>query len=69
MDPIIAERLQAEAENSPLRARRIEIASQDDEFEFMFDQGFSDGLPLIPPSPERVIRMLTMMTTWCILRH
>jgi hypothetical protein len=24
----------------------------------MFDQGFSDGLPLIPPTPERVLRML-----------
>ena len=59
VDPLIAERLQAEAENSPLRARRIEIASQDDEFEFMFDQGFTDGLPLVPPTPERVIRMLS----------
>jgi hypothetical protein len=58
-DPVVADRLRAEAENSPLRARRIEIAPQDDEFEFMFDQGFSDGLPLVPPSPERVIRMLS----------
>ena len=57
-DPIVAARLQAEAENSPLRARRIDIAQQDDEFEFMFDQGFSDGLPLLPPTPERVMRML-----------
>ena len=59
VDPLIADRLRAEAENSPLRARRIEIAEADDEFEFMFDQGFSDGLPLIPPTPERVIRMLS----------
>ena len=59
VDPAIADRLRAEAENSPLRARRIEIAPQDDEFEFMFDQGFSDGLPLVPPTPERVVRMLT----------
>ena len=58
VDPLIADRLRAEAENSPLRARRIDIASHDDEFEFMFDQGFSDGLPLVPPTPERVIRML-----------
>ncbi len=57
-DPTIAARLRAEAENSPLRARRIDIAERDDEFEFMFDQGFSDGLPLVPPTPERVIRML-----------
>ncbi len=58
VDPLIAERLRAEAENSPLRARRVEIASQDDEFEFMFDQGFTDGLPVVPPTPERVLRML-----------
>lgn len=58
VDPVIADRLRAEAENSPLRARRIEIAPADDEFEFMFDQGFSDGLPVIPPTPERVMRML-----------
>ena len=57
-DPTHAARLQAESENSPLRARRIEVGSLDDEFEFMFDQGFSDGLPLVPPTPERVLRML-----------
>lgn len=59
VDPTIAVRLQAESENSPLRARRIDIAAHDDEFEFMFDQGFSDGLPLVPPTPERVMRMLS----------
>ncbi len=58
-DPANAARLQAEAENSPLRARRIEVGALDDEFEFMFDQGFSDGLPLVPPTPERVLRMLS----------
>lgn len=57
-DPVNAGGLQAEATNSPLRARRIDIAEQDDVHEFMFDQGFSDGLPLIPPTAERVIRML-----------
>ncbi|MGA0840639.1 MAG: TlpA family protein disulfide reductase, partial [Pseudomonadales bacterium] len=62
VDPLIAERLRAESENSPLRARRIEIAVQDDPFEFMFDQGFSDGLPLVPPTPERVLRMLAGTT-------
>lgn len=59
VDPRFADRLQAEAENSPLRARKIEIAPADDEFEFMFDQGFTDGLPVVPPTPERVIRMLS----------
>lgn len=58
VDPAHADRLRAESENSPIRARKIEIGIQDDEFEFMFDQGFSDGLPVIPPTAERVVRML-----------
>lgn len=58
-DPVIAERLRAESENSPLRARKIEIAPVDDVHEFLFDQGFTDGLPVVPPTPERVLRMLS----------
>jgi hypothetical protein len=58
VDPAIAERLAAEAAGSPLRARRIEIAGSDDPFEFLFDQGLTDGLPVVPPTPERVLRML-----------
>ena len=58
LDPAINDKLQANALGSPIRARRIEIASADDVVEFMFDQGFSDGLPLVPPTPERVMRML-----------
>ena len=58
VEPGVIEKLQAEAEGSPLRARRIEIAERDDPFEFMFDQGLTDGLPVVPPTPERVIRML-----------
>ena len=58
LDPAINDRLAANATGSPIRARRIEVASADDVAEFMFDQGFSDGLPLVPPTPERVMRML-----------
>jgi hypothetical protein len=58
VEPGIAERLAAEAEGSPLRARRIEVGEGDDVFEFMFDQGLTDGLPVVPPTPERVMRML-----------
>ena len=58
VDPAHEPRLRAMAEGSPIRARRIDVGSQDDEVEFMFDQGFSDGLPLVPPTPERVIEML-----------
>jgi hypothetical protein len=59
VEPGIVERLIAQSEGSPLRARRIEIAEHDDPFEFMFDQGLTDGLPVVPPTPERVIRMLS----------
>ncbi|MFN9928837.1 MAG: hypothetical protein ACK53I_18075, partial [Phenylobacterium sp.] len=62
LDPEIHDRLLAEAEGSPIRARRIESAAADDIEEFMFDQGFSDGLPLVPPTPERVLRMLSGTT-------
>lgn len=58
VEPGIADRLAAEVSGSPLRARRIEIAGSDDPFEFLFDQGLTDGLPVVPPTPERVLRML-----------
>lgn len=59
VDPANEPRLRAMAEGSPIRARRIDIGGQDDEAEFMFDQGFSDGLPLVSPTPERVLAMLS----------
>lgn len=62
LDPDIHDRLLAEADGSPIRARRIDVASGDDIEEFMFDQGFSDGLPVVPPTPERVMRMLAGTT-------
>ena len=58
VDPVNFARLQAQASDSPLRARQVEVGELDDEFEFMFDQGFTDGLPVVPPTPERVLRML-----------
>jgi thiol-disulfide isomerase/thioredoxin len=56
--PEIYDKLRASAAGTDMLARRIEIAPADDVIEFMFDQGFSDGLPLVPPTPERVLRML-----------
>jgi hypothetical protein len=53
VEPGVAERLQAEASGSRLRARRIKLGSAEDPFDFMFDQGLTDGLPVIPPTPER----------------
>jgi len=58
VEPGVAERLAAEASGSRLRARQIELGADEDPFEFMFERGLTDGLPVIPPTPERVMRML-----------
>ncbi len=59
VDPINEARLRAISKGSQISARRIELGSADDPFEFMYDQGFSDGLPLVPPTHERVVKMLS----------
>jgi hypothetical protein len=41
-----------------LRARRVELAELEDEHEAMFARGWSDGLPLVAPTEDRVMRML-----------
>ena len=58
VEPGVAERLAAEASGSRLRARQIELGADEDPFEFMFERGLTDGLPVVPPTPERVMRML-----------
>lgn len=44
--------------DSDFNSRIIDIADHDDVYEFMFDQGVTDGLPVTPPTRERVDRML-----------
>ena len=39
-------------------SRILDVAEHDDIYEFMFDHGLTDGLPVVPPTPERVERML-----------
>jgi hypothetical protein len=41
-----------------LRARELELGELEDPIEAMFERGFSDGLPVVPPTPERVVEML-----------
>ncbi len=59
-DPDVAARLAARAARASgrLQARELQIGELEDPLEAMFDRGFSDGLPLIPPTPERVVAML-----------
>jgi len=42
-----------------LRSRVIDVAAHDDVYEFMFEQGITDGLPTVPPTRRRVERMLS----------
>src|SRR5881396_269418 len=47
---------------SRLRARRVELARLEDEHEAIFARGWTDGLPVVPPTEERVLAMLAGST-------
>ncbi len=57
-DPAIAAARATREGARVLVARRIELGDQEDDAEAMFERGWSDGLPLVPPTPARVVRML-----------
>lgn len=58
VEPGIVEALKIKFGTSKLHARRVELASLDDDIEACFDRGWSDGLPVVPPTEVRVLRML-----------
>ncbi len=62
VDPNLEDELRVRFTSSTLHSRHVELASAEDEFESMFTRGWTDGLPVIPPTPERVLRMLTGTT-------
>ena len=57
-EPDVHERLLREHSDSSLRSRRVQLGESEDVFEAMFARGWSDGLPLVPPTEDRVGRML-----------
>lgn len=55
----MAERLEAKHKGGIyLAARKIEYDDHADPAEICFERGWSDGLPVTPPTDERVLRML-----------
>jgi hypothetical protein len=58
VEPGMAEALAIRFGQTKLKARRIELAALEDEIEAGFERGWSDGLPLVPPTEARVLRML-----------
>jgi hypothetical protein len=57
-EPEIQDARQVAAMLPKLQARAVELGTSEDEMEAMYARGWSDGLPLVPPTPERVARML-----------
>jgi hypothetical protein len=57
-DPNMADELKIRFGGVTFKSRRIEIGSFEDEHEACFERDWSDGLPVVPPTPVRVMRML-----------
>ena len=58
VEPGVAERLAARFSGDRLASRRVRFGAEEDEFEAAYARGWSDGLPVVPPTAERVFRML-----------
>ncbi|MFN0161555.1 MAG: thioredoxin family protein [Burkholderiales bacterium] len=62
VEPGLAEYLQVRFGETGIRSRKIAYGDYDDEVEICFERGWSDGLPLVPPTDVRVLRMLAGTT-------
>ena len=58
LDPGVAARLDARHRGHLLRARRVRFSPLEDDFEAMWERGWTDGLPVVPPTEARVLAML-----------
>lgn len=58
VDASLADALRVRFEGDRLQARRIELGAIEDEIETAYDRDWTDGLPVVPPTAARVLRML-----------
>lgn len=58
LEPGIAEDLLVRFGQTGLRAREVALGEAEDAIEACYDRGWTDGLPVVPPTPQRVLRML-----------
>jgi hypothetical protein len=58
VDPDLAPDLAVRFGSGVLRARRVALAPAEDEHEALFARGWTDGLPVVPPTERRVLAML-----------
>ncbi|HEY8625404.1 MAG TPA: thioredoxin family protein [Solirubrobacteraceae bacterium] len=59
-DPELAARLAGRRARASGRivSRELDLGELEDPFEAMHERGLTDGLPVVPPTPERVVAML-----------
>ena len=58
VEPGLAEYLQVRFGDTGIVSRKVEVGDYDDPVEVCFERGWSDGLPVVPPTDVRVLRML-----------
>ncbi|MCX7366579.1 MAG: thioredoxin family protein [Alphaproteobacteria bacterium] len=58
VEPGVHEALVARYGDPGLTSREIALGEWDDPIEACFERGWSDGLPVVPPTDERILRML-----------
>ena len=56
--PGVAERLEAKHQGGVLASRKIEYGESADPAEICYERGWTDGLPVTPPTDARVLAML-----------
>lgn len=58
LDPAIVRARSAAHADATLRSRRVPLGDLEDDIEACVERGWSDGLPVVPLTPERGARML-----------
>ena len=61
-EPGVEEKLSIRFGDISFGSRKIDVAEGIDDIEACYDQGWSDGLPVVPPTEVRVLRMLNGTT-------
>lgn len=57
-EPQLAEALAVRFGGERLASRRVAFGAEEDAMEAPYDRGWTDGLPVVPPTEARVLRML-----------
>ncbi len=58
VDPLLVDELAVRFGATAFTSRQVELASAEDPVEAAYDRGWSDGLPIVPPTRQRVAAML-----------